>query len=109
MQMGFNNDVEHLGLTLHVQTEDQGMVARKITSQVFFAGVILEARTLAYAPAVEQAATAEEREELVRKQMRTMHKAFFKRIQEGHYDARLRVAAPADPTDAEDAASDGKE
>lgn len=95
MQMGFNNDVEHLGLTLHLQTEDHGMSARKITSQVFFAGVILEARTLAYAPAIDAAATVEEQEDLVRKQMRTMHKAFFNRIHEGHYDAKLVVEKPA--------------
>lgn len=102
MQMGFNNDVEHLGLTLHLQTEDHGMTARKITSQVFFAGVILEARTLGYAPAIDAAATADEQMELVRKQMRTMHKAFFNRIQEGHYDAKLVVKAPADEAEATD-------
>lgn len=90
MQMGFNNDVEHLGVTLHIQTEDHGMAARKVTSQLFYAGVILEARTLAYAPVIEAAATLAEQEELVRRQMRTMHKAFHKRILEGAYDSKLR-------------------
>jgi len=89
MQMGFNNDVEHLGVTLHIQTEDHGMAARKVTSQLFVAGVILEARTLAYAPVIEAAATLAEQEELVRRQMRTMHKAFHKRILEGAYDSKL--------------------
>ena len=93
MQMGFNNDVDYLGMTLHIQTEDHGMAARKITSQVFFSGAILESRTLSYAASVEAIEELEEQQELIRKQMRTMHKAFYKRIQEGAYDSKLVVHA----------------
>ncbi len=93
MQMGFNNDVDYLGMTLHIQTEDHGMAARKITSQVFFSGAILESKTLAYAASVEAIEVLEEQQELIRKQMRTMHKAFYKRIQEGAYDSKLVVHA----------------
>ena len=93
MQMGFNNDVDYLGMTLHIQTEDHGMAARKITSQVFFSGAILESRTLSYAASVEAIEALEEQQELIRKQMRTMHKAFYKRIQEGAYDSKLVVHA----------------
>lgn len=93
MQMGFNNDVDYLGMTLHIQTEDHGMAARKITSQVFFSGAILESKTLSYAPSVEAIEGLEEQQELIRKQMRTMHKAFYKRIQEGAYDSKLVVHA----------------
>ena len=93
MQMGFNNDVDYLGMTLHIQTEDHGMAARKITSQLFFSGAILESRTLSYAASVEAIEELEEQQELIRKQMRTMHKAFYKRIQEGAYDSKLVVHA----------------
>lgn len=93
MQMGFNNDVDYLGMTLHIQTEDHGMAARKITSQLFFSGAILESRTLSYAASVEAIEVLEEQQELIRKQMRTMHKAFYKRIQEGAYDSKLVVHA----------------
>ena len=91
MQMGFNNDVDYLGMTLHIQTEDHGMAARKITSQLFFSGAILESRTLSYAASIEALEVLEEQQELIRKQMRTMHKAFYKRIQEGAYDSKLVV------------------
>lgn len=93
MQMGFNNDVDYLGMTLHIQTEDHGMAARKITSQLFFSGAILESRTLSYAASIEALEVLEEQQELIRKQMRTMHKAFYKRIQEGAYDSKLVVHA----------------
>ena len=93
MQMGFNNDVDYLGMTLHIQTEDHGMAARKITSQLFFSGAILESKTLAYAASIEAIEVLEEQQELIRKQMRTMHKAFYKRIQEGAYDSKLVVHA----------------
>lgn len=94
MQMGFNNDIEHLGRTLHIQTEDHGMSARKVTSQLFFDGAILESKTLPYGAAIEEAAGLEEQQELIRKQMRTMHKAFYRRVQEGHYDERLNATVP---------------
>lgn len=93
MQMGFNNDVDYLGMTLHIQTEDHGMAARKITSQLFFSGAILESKTLAYAASIEAIEVLEEQQELIRKQMRTMHKAFYKRLQEGAYDSKLVVHA----------------
>lgn len=93
MQMGFNNDVDYLGMTLHIQTEDHGMAARKITSQVFFSGAILESKTLSYAASVEAVEAIEEQQELIRKQMRTMHKAFYNRIQTGAYDSKLVVHA----------------
>ena len=94
MQMGFNNDIEHLGRTLHIQTEDHGMLARKVTSQLFFEGAILESKTLPYGAAIEDASDLEAQQELIRKQMRTMHKAFYRRVQEGHYDERLSTALP---------------
>jgi hypothetical protein len=100
MQMGFNNDIDYRGLVVHIQTEDHGLGTRKITSQVFHSGAILDSRTISYADQIAGIEDPDERDEFIRKQMRTIHKYFYRRIHEGHYDARVRLApAAAQPVD----------
>lgn len=89
MQMGFNNDVPYKGLVLHIQTEDHGLPAAKVTSHIFFSGAILESRTSSYADGIAELPSVEEKEEYIRRFMKGMHRWFFKRIQSGELDERL--------------------
>ena len=91
MLMGFNNDVGYRGLTVHVQTEDHGLEGKKgkkITTQVFRSGAILESITLSYADEIE-GLEGKEREDIIKKKMKTMHKQAFINIKNGKYDERL--------------------
>lgn len=95
MQMGYNNDVPYKALTLHIQTEDHGLPSAKVTSHVFFSGAILESRTRSYAEEIARLADDTEREEYIRKFMKAMHRSFYKRIQDGVFDARLPLKGVA--------------
>lgn len=100
MQMGYNTDIEHHGVTVHIQTEDHGLGDNKITTQVFFSGRILDSRTISYAEAISTLVEEEPRDTEITKRMRAIHRHFLNRIREGAYDAKLPIdggvaAAPA--------------
>ena len=89
MQMGFNNDVDYKGLVVHIQTEDHGLRSKKITSQVFHGGAILESKTISYEEDIASYDDDGERDERIRKLMKALHKKFYQRIHEGLYDESL--------------------
>lgn len=91
MQMGFNTDVEHRGVTVHIQTEDHGLGDSKITTQVFFSGRILDSRTISYGEAVSGIEGDEARDNEITRRMRAIHRHFLNRIREGIYDAKIPV------------------
>lgn len=93
MQMGFNNDVEYRGVTVHIQTEDLGLAVSKIMTQVFYSGAILEAKTISYAADIEALDDAPARADRIRKLMRALHKQAYKRMQDGTYDRKLEALA----------------
>ncbi|MEZ5252208.1 MAG: hypothetical protein R2713_24250 [Ilumatobacteraceae bacterium] len=99
MQMGFNNDVEYRGLTVHIQTEDHGLRSKKITSQVFFSGAIVDSRTVSYEAEVADIADDSARDEQIRRLMKGLHRQFYRRIHAGEYDDRLPIEGdtPAEP------------
>lgn len=90
MQMGYNTDVNHLGITVHAQTEDHGLGDSKITTQVFYAGRVLDSRTISYSNAVN-GMPEDERDEEIKRRMRAIHKHFLNRIHEGAYNDKLPV------------------
>ncbi|MFT4703064.1 MAG: hypothetical protein ACI81R_000752 [Bradymonadia bacterium] len=89
MQMGFNNDVDYKTLTLHIQTEDHGMRSKKITSQVFYSGAILESKTMSYADDIDAIEGTAAQEERIRHLMKALHKKFYQRIHQATYDEHL--------------------
>ena len=91
MQMGFNNDVDYKGLVVHIQTEDHGLRSKKITSQVFHGGAILESKTISYEEDIASYDDDEKRDERIRKLMKALHKKFYQRIHEGLYDDLLPI------------------
>lgn len=85
MQIGYNNDVEYRGKTFHIQTEDRGMDASQIETQIFHAGAILDTAIIPYERHVENV----EGDELVakiRQIMQAAHKNFYKKLHAGDYD-----------------------
>lgn len=91
MQMGYNTDVEHRGVTVHIQTEDHGLSDSKITTQVFFSGRILDSRTISYGEAVSGIDGDEARDAEITRRMRAIHRHYLNRIREGVYDAKIPV------------------
>lgn len=97
MLMGYNNDVPYRGVVVHVQTEDHGLPAARITTQVFFSGAILDSRTISYENEIEGLSDEAERDQRIRRFMQALHKSFFRKIRTGAYDARLPIQEPDDP------------
>lgn len=91
MQMGFNNDVDYKGLVVHIQTEDHGLKSKKITSQVFHGGAILESKTVSYEKDIAAFTDDESRDDRIRLMMKALHRKFYKRIHEGLYDESLPI------------------
>ena len=85
MQIGFNNDVDWEGERFHIQTEDLGLSAGKITSQVFRGGAIVDTISVSYTEHVEGIEDPEKRDEEIRKRMRTLHKLCFRHIKANKY------------------------
>lgn len=90
MQMGYNTDVDHLGVTVHAQTEDHGLGDSKITTQVFYGGRILDSRTISYTNAVN-GMPEDERDTEIKRRMRAIHKHFLNKIHEGAYNEKLPI------------------
>lgn len=97
--MGYNSDVRHRGVIVHIQTEDQGVNAAKIETQVFFSGTILDSRILSYSELVESSSSEDELNQEVQRRMKALHKYFHNQIQRGTYDHRLPIAEQAPPAD----------
>jgi hypothetical protein len=91
MQMGFNNDVDYKGLVVHIQTEDHGLKSKKITSQVFHGGAILESKTVSYAEDIKSYDDDASRGERIKKLMKALHRKMHQRIHEGLHDELLPI------------------
>ncbi len=85
MQIGFNNDVEYRDKTFHIQTEDRGLDASQIETQIFHAGAILDTAIIDYAKQIDgmegDALIAK-----IRQMMQAAHKNFYKKLHAGQYD-----------------------
>lgn len=92
MQMGYNSDVRHKGVIVHIQTEDRGVNAAKIETQVFFSGTILDSRVLSYSELVESSESEEQLTNEIQRRMKALHKYFHNQIQRSTYDHRLPIA-----------------
>lgn len=85
MLIGFNNDVEHRGMTFHIQTEDHGSSDSMIETQLFHSGAILDTAMSSYKDMVEGLGK-EDAEERIRAQMKASHRSLFKKLRAGNYD-----------------------
>ena len=86
MLIGYNNDVQHRGKTFHVQTEDRGMQAKQIETQIFCSGAILDTRIVSYAELIEGVSSIDERNKAIKTLMQNTHRELYKRMVAGEYD-----------------------
>lgn len=89
MEIGFNNDVIYRGTTFHIQTEDHGEGDPRVSTQLFLSGAIFDSKTVNYGHLIEGIADEEARKAKVRKVMVGAHRALYKKLFKGDYDAAL--------------------
>ena len=85
MITGYNTDVSHHDLVLHVQTEDKGLDAANIESLVYVGGQILGKRQSAYRDVV----AAGEGKAAIVDLMDRQHRLMIAEIRNGNYDEQL--------------------
>lgn len=85
MLSGFNTNVRHRGLLLHVQTEDSGRAHPHIITHLYHGGTILASERSHYGERLESGDLAAE----VRTLMEAQHRDMLRRLKRGELDARL--------------------
>jgi len=91
MLTGYNTDVKHGDLVLHVQTEDKGLDNPAIESVIYLRGRVLAAKRTAYDKLVNQGKGEREIASLMEHQHRTILAA----IKAGRFDGRIEQAGRA--------------
>lgn len=89
MQIGFNNDLEHRGKTFHIQTEDRGLPAAQIETQIFCGGAILDTTIVSYQKIVDSEKDEEARTTKIRTMMQAAHRNLYKKLKSGEYDSMV--------------------
>ncbi len=85
MITGYNTDVSHHDLVMHVQTEDKGVDAATIESLVYVGGQIIGKRRTGYREVVDSGAGKKAIVEIMDRQ----HRLMIAEIRNGHYDDQL--------------------
>ena len=88
MITGYNTDIRHGEVVLHVQTEDKGIENPAIESVIYLKGQVLAAKRTAYAQLLEEGKGEREIASLMEQQHRTVLAA----IRAGRFDARIGEA-----------------
>jgi len=91
MLTGYNTDVRHGDLTLHVQTEDKGLGNPALESVIYLRGRVLAAKRTSYEKLVNQGKGEREIAALMEHQHRTIVAA----IRAGRFDGRIEQAIAA--------------
>lgn len=93
MITGYNTDVRHGDLVLHVQTEDRGLENPIIESIVYVKGQVLAAKRSNYGRLLEEGKTGAD----IAKLMEHQHRTILAAIRAGKFDSRiLQVLGPGD-------------
>ena len=85
MLSGFNTNVRHRGLLLHVQTEDSGRAHPHIITHLYHGGTILASERSQYGDRLEVQDLAAQ----VRALMEEQHRTMLRRLKRGELDAKL--------------------
>jgi hypothetical protein len=97
---GFNTDIQHEGVTYHVQTEDKGLETPLILSLVYVGGAIIASKRTPY----EDLITAGYDEKALTERLNRQHKLICAAIRAGRVADLKRMGGPAQtekPVDAE--------
>lgn len=87
MITGYNTDVRHGGIVLHVQTEDKGQGNPYIESLVYYGGQVVAAKRHSYAKVLEKGGG----DDAIMTLMDRQHRALIEAIQRGHLDEQIRA------------------
>lgn len=79
---GYNTDIEHMGLTFHVQTQDQGTSAQYVESIVYRSGRVLASRRTYYTNFLNSPTLSEKINKIIEEQ----HEAILNDIAAGAFD-----------------------
>jgi hypothetical protein len=88
MLTGYNTDIRHDEIVLHVQTEDKGLENPAIESVIYLKGRVLAAKRTAYAKLLEEGKGEKEIAALMEQQHRTILAA----IRAGRFDGKIDEA-----------------
>ena len=93
-QLGFNNNVRHMGRIFHIQTEDSGVQRPRIVTHLFAdGGRIIKTTRTDYSEHVGR----EDMAVVVRRLMKEQHKAMFIALRAGELDGLLDGSAESGP------------
>src|SRR6185369_15903979 len=82
--LGYNNNVRHRGRVFHIQTEDSGIKHPHIITHLFMdGGRILKSVKTSYAEHIGK----DKLGDTVRQMMKEQHKAMFRALRDGEFDA----------------------
>jgi len=87
---GFNTDVQHQGVTYHVQTEDKGLDSPLILSLVYVGGAIIASKRTPYEDLVGQGFD----EKALTERLQRQHKLICAAIKAGRVEDLKRMGAP---------------
>lgn len=93
MITGYNTDVRHGEIVLHVQTEDKGVENPFIESVIYVRGQVLAAKRSGYAQLLEEGKGATE----IAAMMEHQHRTILAAIRAGRFDAKLEQVFGARP------------
>ena len=88
MITGFNTDIDHGGVTYHVQTEDKGLENPLILSLVYVGGAILASKRTPYDDLIEQGFN----EKTLAERLQRQHKLLCAAVRAGRVDELKRMS-----------------
>jgi hypothetical protein len=83
---GFNSEIEHKSVRIHIQTQDKGKKAHYIESIVYASGKVLASRKTYYTSLLHHPDLEEKIQEIVK----TQHSQIVEEVSAGHFDHLLR-------------------
>lgn len=92
MITGFNTDIEHGGVTYHVQTEDKGLENPLILSLVYVGGAILASKRTTYEDLIEKGFD----EKALAERLQRQHKLLCAAVRAGRVDDLKRMGGERD-------------
>lgn len=95
MITGFNTDIQHGGVTYHVQTEDKGLETPLILSLVYVGGAIIASKRSRYEDLIESGFD----EQALTERLQRQHKLICAAIKQGRVDDLKKMAEPSPKRD----------
>ena len=97
MITGFNTDIQHAGVTYHVQTEDKGLETPLILSLVYVGGAIIASKRSRYEDLIESGFD----EQTLTERLQRQHKLICAAIKSGRVEDLKRMTGRDEPAKAE--------